>query len=154
MSLLRKCKKCGIEANTAEELDFFPVDTSSKHGRRNKCKKCFREGRQEYSRNYSREWFRRNPDKSRNSMLKQYYGITLDDYDKMLFAQEGECAVCNRHHTESKKPLYVDHCHTTGAVRGLLCHTCNSGIGMLNDDLDMLYSACEYLEQYKHGRQI
>lgn len=65
----------------------------------------------------------------RNSQLKYKYGITSADYDRMNFAQGGACMIC-REPPPSGKNLYVDHCHNSGRVRGLLCQQCNTMIGM------------------------
>lgn len=59
------------------------------------------------------------------------YGITRDEYDRLLVAQNGRCLICNRPGDELKKGLAVDHDHETGAVRGLLCVGCNTKLGWL-----------------------
>ena len=82
--------------------------------------------------------------------LKRTYGITYDDYHSMLNAQNRYCKICGGegfvmtgHH---KLKLVVDHCHATGAVRGLLCHNCNRALGLLKDDVQTLNNAIAYLE--------
>lgn len=86
-----------------------------------------------------------------SAYLKRTYGITLDDYEAMLEEQNHRCKICgsegfvmdkDRH----KIKLVVDHCHETGAVRGLLCHNCNRALGLLKDSTDTLKSAIAYLE--------
>lgn len=82
------------------------------------------------------------------------YGLSLVEYGKMHDAQGGKCAICNewetaRSNTGYVKNLAVDHCHTTGEVRGLLCNRCNVGIGYLNDDVVRLHSAIKYLNKEK-----
>jgi hypothetical protein len=77
--------------------------------------------------------------------LKRNYGITYDDYVQMLKAQNGVCAICGK--AEEKKRLAVDHCHNTGKIRGLLCGMCNTAIGKLNDDVQLLRKAIQYLEK-------
>jgi hypothetical protein len=72
------------------------------------------------------------------------YGITLDDYQRMHARQQGECAICERHET-SVGPLVVDHDHDSGKVRGLLCHSCNRGLGQFKDDPELLRAASAYL---------
>jgi hypothetical protein len=83
--------------------------------------------------------------KRRSDRLKAKYGLTTEEYIVKLETQGGVCAICRR---VSRKPLDVDHCHRTGAVRGLLCGPCNNGIGKLSDDPDRLRSAISYLESY------
>ena len=78
--------------------------------------------------------------------MKQNYGINHKDYLKMVKDQNNLCAICeceppNNH----KKRLNIDHCHTTGKVRGLLCDACNRAIGLLKDSPDLLNKAINYL---------
>ena len=84
--------------------------------------------------------------RSRASHLKRKYGITLDDYEAMLVAQGGGCAICGAPEPDGQS-LHVDHDHDTGAVRGLLCFTCNAGIGMFDHDIDLLSAAVDYLRR-------
>lgn len=77
--------------------------------------------------------------------LKRGYGLTYDQYLEMLKSQSGVCAICGK--AEQKRRLAVDHCHHTGAIRGLLCGLCNTAIGKLNDDVNLLKKAVEYLEK-------
>ncbi|KKM81485.1 hypothetical protein LCGC14_1329300 [marine sediment metagenome] len=79
-----------------------------------------------------------------NRRLVRKYGITLDDYDQMLKAQGGGCAICGRKPTNRR--LDVDHSHKSKNVRGLLCHKCNRGLPWFNDNPDVLRSAVRYLE--------
>lgn len=99
----------------------------------------------------NKAWKDANPDKVRkyNTVsrrksgvdMKRRYGITPEDYESMLYRQGGCCAICGK-----EKPLQIDHCHDTGTVRGLLCFDCNTGIGKLNDDPDLLERAAAYLK--------
>lgn len=73
--------------------------------------------------------------------LKSRYGITRADYERMYEEQTGRCRICG----EDPERLYIDHCHATGAVRGLLCWHCNSGLGHFRDDPDRLRMAIQYL---------
>ena len=94
----------------------------------------------------SKEWQRKNPEKVRNNQLRYEYGITIDDYNQLLIKQENRCAICKRH---SDKTLVVDHNHQNGKVRGLLCRTCNTAIGLLNDNYLLLLEASNYLQSYE-----
>lgn len=90
----------------------------------------------------------RNPQDSirkRESMLKRVYGITLEDYNKLLAEQSGKCYICNRE-PYSNKPLHVDHCHKTGEVRGLLCARCNWYLGVIEKKPTTLTNLLNYLE--------
>lgn len=82
--------------------------------------------------------------KTRESTLKRNYGITLKDYDNMLNAQNGGCAICDRKPNPGKN-LHIDHCHATGRVRGLLCHQCNWFLGTVDAEPDILSRLPLYL---------
>jgi len=80
-------------------------------------------------------------------MLKANYGLTPAAYDVMLADQGGQCAVCGATDPRTQAGVFcVDHCHTTGVVRGLLCSACNSGLGHFSDDPDVLRAAASYIE--------
>lgn len=88
---------------------------------------------------YGREW-----------TLRRKFGITGEDFARMLAAQDGVCAVCKKPETHTYpsgkvKELAVDHCHDTNVVRGLLCFNCNQGIGRFKDDPALLRAAADYL---------
>ena len=90
------------------------------------------------------------------SKLKRVYGITVNDYYKMLEEQGGGCAICNTKVPSARKRKYatqemffVDHCHSTGKVRGLLCGKCNRGLGYFEDEPERLEEAADYLRRSK-----
>jgi hypothetical protein len=87
---------------------------------------------------------------NRANYYKKRYGITLEIYNKMLLDQDYKCAICKISETEikHKRNTYfaVDHCHSTGKVRGLLCNNCNCILGFINDDTEHLNNAIKYLE--------
>lgn len=72
------------------------------------------------------------------------YQISVVEFDRMYQIQQGMCAICNRHQTELKKCLLVDHDHVTGKVRGLLCDKCNGGLGWV-ENKEFTVKATEYL---------
>src|SRR5262245_42938009 len=82
-----------------------------------------------------------NDPRLRSFELKRY-GVTLAEYDALLEKQGGLCAICRKH---SKRRLCIDHCHLTGTVRGLLCDSCNLGLGSLKEDQASLVAALAYL---------
>ena len=90
---------------------------------------------------------------SRHSHLKRTYGITIKEYDELYALQLGRCAICSKEETARNQhgilSLSVDHNHVTGVVRGLLCRECNSAIGKLDDNLELLRAATIYLEKYE-----
>jgi hypothetical protein len=99
-----------------------------------------KEREQERSRNYYHE----NTDSYRNSYYLRDFGITLSDYNTMLREQGGVCKICAQPSNDGKR-LRVDHCHTTGKVRGLLCRTCNLAIGHLRDSPVLANKLADYL---------
>ncbi len=126
-------------------------------GRGKQVKRDYYDRKRERRLEYQREYRARNAERElakqreyqktdaykqaqRRSRMKQY-GITVEDYDAMLLAQDGRCAVCDR-------PMFgphIDHDHVTGEVRGLLCRACNQGLGIFEDDVDRLLGALTYL---------
>jgi hypothetical protein len=79
------------------------------------------------------------------------FGITVNDYLRMYHEQKGVCKICGKEETVKNGPsgklkdLSIDHCHKTNVIRGLLCNNCNRAIGLLNDDVNVLKSAIQYL---------
>ena len=86
----------------------------------------------------------RTLEKNREYWLRHKYDMSMDEYHAMLFAQEGKCGICQQR-PPFDVALAVDHCHDTGLVRGLLCRTCNTGIGHLKDSPELLRRALQYL---------
>jgi len=74
--------------------------------------------------------------------LKSRYGLSREDYAALLARQGGVCAICGK---PPEKTLCVDHCHSSGEIRGLLCRQCNFGLGCLGDDQAALIAAVAYL---------
>lgn len=83
---------------------------------------------------------------SRYGDLRRLYGITPDQYDQMFQDQKVCCAICDKHQTELKFTLGVDHDHKTGELRSLLCRNCNLVIGWTGEDIDKLKRMVQYLE--------
>lgn len=160
----RICCKCKLDKELSSE--FFAKDKNDKSGFTYQCKVC-RSIKQ-------KEWVKNNPEKvkqtndrnkakrktfytspkgkesSRRAHLKRKFGITLEDFNKMLQIQDNCCAICGGTETHDKHGvLAVDHCHTTGKIRGLLCFKCNGGLGFFNDNKTSLINAIKYLENYE-----
>ena len=137
-SIQRKCKKCGEE----KEINLFVKAPKCNQGRTYECYSC----RREYMNGIYKET---TYSTKRKHLLMKNYGITIEDYNEMFSKQKGRCAICNKHQSDLERTLNVDHCHSTGKVRGLLCQNCNTGIGLLQDDCDVLLSAAKYLQENK-----
>jgi len=82
----------------------------------------------------------------RTRPLLRKYGITPDEYKEMLKEQQDKCKICERDFDGEVNVPHVDHCHSSGKVRGLICRTCNTGLGNFEDRTDWLKKAVEYLE--------
>jgi hypothetical protein len=95
---------------------------------------------------YEKERRKEKPEAFRAIQLKRRYGMSLDDFDQMLKAQGGLCALCL-----TKPAVDVDHCHSNGKVRALLCRACNLGLGMFSDKPEMLRKAASYIEANRDG---
>ena len=107
---------------------------------------------QQKYREAAKSWSASNPEKRKTQRVKQY-GIDGPEYDRMLHDQGGVCAICKSPSTGDKRGgrFHVDHCHTTGKVRGLLCLSCNHGLGKFKDSTESLKRAIEYLNAIKDG---
>lgn len=91
--------------------------------------------------------------RQRKYQLRNKYGITEADYDKMFTDQNGKCAICETEDQTGKWQRFgVDHCHKTGKVRALLCNECNRGIGLLRDSKVLLRKAADYLEFHEEEK--
>ena len=133
---LKTCSKCRKQKWSSE----FHIHKGKGDGHRSVCKNC--DSRKQYNR-YTYKG-------RRNRNLLEIYNITLEDYELMLKSQNGVCAICKRPETIKNKnnkidPLSVDHCHTTGKIRGLLCRECNRLLGMLEKE-KWIEKAKEYLK--------
>jgi hypothetical protein len=88
---------------------------------------------------YNKRWHSANPEKKRAYELKYKFGLSLTDYEALLQKQDGKCAGCLSVTPGPKRTVFcVDHCHNTGAVRGLLCVSCNLILGKAHDDVSTL----------------
>lgn len=115
----------------------------------------------------SKDWRKKNPEKSRESDrkskskhyekhlrrlrnydLRRRYGITLEDYERMVKEQNNSCAICGAEGGEGRKRLIVDHHHVTGKIRQLLCQPCNAVLGMCFENTSTLQSAIQYLNRH------
>lgn len=103
---------------------------------------------------YMQAYRRLNPKIFKGIELKKKFGMSIEDYDKMLEKQGGVCAICGNKETtydprhKKTKELAVDHNHSTGQIRALLCRGCNQGIGNFNEDVQRLEKAVKYLRSF------
>lgn len=113
---------------------------------RGSCIKCCNNRGKEYWQSYYQE----NKDRFKDNYLVRKYGITIEQYNELLERQDYVCAICKSSETATEKntlrSLAVDHCHSTGRVRGLLCTSCNFFLGQLESREEMLDDYLRYLE--------
>jgi hypothetical protein len=137
--MIKACTDC---RQFFDASNFHP-EPRNKDGLNGACRKC---------RNKKAiKWQRLNPKAKRNTHLKSKFGITVEQFDSMLAAQNYCCAICMSTDPKGRGTFHVDHCHTTGQIRGLLCHDCNTGIGKFKDSPDALKKAVDYLERFYDG---
>ena len=94
----------------------------------------------EYQRSYKVKHKERYRRMQKTSELKKRYNLTYEEYEQLLKDQDGKCAICNE-----VAVLRVDHEHTSGKIRGLLCNSCNLGLGLFKDNPKLLQAATEYV---------
>lgn len=136
----RKCNKCGI----TKDLSFFgPYTIRGKTHRRRRCSACRREEMNEHYRTHP-EARKRRRETTQSKYLEKQYGLTLEQKKQMVKDRDHRCDICDKR-LEGLK-LNVDHCHTTGAVRGLLCNPCNLALGSFRDNVTSLSKAIDYLQ--------
>lgn len=122
------CRKCGV-TDTAKRF-YFKRDNGSVSITTSTCRPC-------------------------NHNLSRYkaYGLTSDDYSRLLEEQGGCCKICKIPEVDYRakfgKSLAVDHCHSSGKVRAILCEWCNKGLGHFYDKPELLLEAARYLQTYK-----
>ncbi len=131
--LQKLCTACQQSKN----LDLFKRNKDGKFGKHSICKQCESE----------RNKFRYSNGDSYAVRLKKLYNLSVTEYEELYQEANGKCQVCGIPETSLKKRLAVDHCHTTGKVRGLLCSKCNTALGQLNDDLEIISSLYSYLKE-------
>src|SRR5262245_2625847 len=123
-----------------------------------RCRQCMRDyGKAYYKANsanykYDPTKYKYDPTKSRLNKLKTKYGVSQAHYDAMLAKQDGVCAVCKRLQQRKNYRLSIDHDHTTGAVRGLLCSDCNLAIGFLGDSPERAEKLARYLQSHAQAK--
>jgi hypothetical protein len=140
--------KICIECNQEKPIEDFPtagkkLNKNGEKYRHSYCYLCQREKNRAYHAKNKEHIHKRN----RAWRLRSKFGVSAEWYAGKMAQNNGLCEICNK--TDGAKALAVDHDHGTGAVRGLLCTNCNTGIGSLDDSIEMLEKAISYLKKYK-----
>ena len=130
-------RKCCTVCGQWKPITEFNFAIKAKGYRQPLCKICQRE--------QNRQWRQKNHRKKRVYLCREY-GLTIERYENLVAAQGGRCAICGavtpgggRHY------LAIDHDHTSGKVRGLLCNNCNVGLGCFRDNPKVLRRAASYI---------
>lgn len=133
---MKTCAKC----REVKALTEFSPDKKHRDGKASYCRPCATET--------ARAYRRRNQEAVKSRQLQKRYGIDHSTYLGILTKQRNCCAVCGVEFGESRiEGPCVDHCHTTGSVRGLLCQSCNQALGLFKDSVKTLNSAIDYLRK-------
>lgn len=130
---MKKCNTCGF----TKPYSAFNKRVQEKDGYNYKCRECMRAYRQKWKRAEA------------CCALRRKYGISLAEYEELAIKQGNACAICHVQATKEKR-LAVDHNHTTGEVRGLLCGPCNQALGLLADSPSRVSKALKYLTDKGH----
>lgn len=151
---MKICYLCNIE----KSLEEFYKDSRHPDGKEKRCRECVlkmrtknyyknHEVNREKARIKANNFRKNNKGYQRKYDLKRTYGITEEDYEKMLKEQNYGCKICNSKDPKGKTKWFnVDHCHNSGQVRGLLCTGCNLGLGAFKDNIEFMEAAIKYLK--------
>ena len=131
------CTNCEILL----ELEEFNVDKRSIDGRTSCCGNCLNK--------LARNKHAKDHNIIKNANFRRRYGIDLECYNRMFAENGGCCGSCKTHQSELSRPLCVDHDHTTGKVRGLLCFLCNLMLGHAKDSIERLEYGINYLKTHQ-----
>lgn len=143
---MQVCRICN------QELPFISFHKNGTRKYRTDCINCRNSNRRQFRKDNKEIIFQKEntPEykaKSSAAAIKRLYGLSIEQFQNMEKAQNGLCAICNNpEQNPQKKKLSVDHCHTTGKVRGLLCHNCNVVLGLIKEDSRILESIKQYLK--------
>lgn len=151
------CTKCKQD----KDVSLFHKDKKRVNGYTSWCKECRNTARAdiywkdpEHGRNRAKNYresltAEQRYISNRNTKLKQAYGLTHEQVEEMKRLQGYKCYVCNKpEHEAGTKGLVVDHNHTTGQIRKMLCGPCNTALGLLNEDVGIFTSLIKYVEEH------
>lgn len=146
----KRCRKCADKCRTPR------IDPLIKMENRRKYKADYYQRNKKRIDKRNEEYRINNPEKINQQRLKYYLrsklGLEIEDYEFMLNQHNFQCAICGYKQPENAnkyEKLYVDHNHTTGKIRGLLCMNCNSALGHFGENLTNLKNAVTYLTKYE-----
>lgn len=133
---LKQCTRC----KQTKVLKEFPLNRAKKHGVDSWCASCVSIAAKERLKNQTAE------DRYRYRLVKEY-GITFEQKEGLFESQGKKCGACGEEMPPDLKKVWpVDHCHTTGRIRGVICYTCNTSLGMARDSIETLHKLIVYLQ--------
>ena len=104
---------------------------------------------------YTKEYKEKNREqinlKQHIRKMKREYGVSIEQYNALFTKQDGNCAICGKNQSVIERRLCVDHRHSDGKIRGLLCGKCNTALGLVDDSIDLLEDAIKYLRKVGHS---
>lgn len=133
----RFCKQCRAEKSLAD----FPKNSHSLFGRLHLCSPCYAE--------YQHEQKKKTRAAQRAKYRFRAYGVTLAEIEAAFARQDGCCAICKSALDLNMRDAHVDHDHATGRFRGILCRSCNWGLGNFRDNHEALSAAISYLKEHR-----
>jgi Recombination endonuclease VII len=144
---MKICTKPTCHAGGREQpLENFGVDRQKKDGRRSWCKTCTNITSTAYQQRQRAENAEDYKRRRQATWTKYRYGMTLNELQALLDAAGMKCEICSKPF-ESRTDAHVDHCHASKKIRGILCLTCNNGLGAFYDKPELLRQAADYLER-------
>lgn len=149
---MKICVKCG---ESKEYSEFSPNGVTKKGTQkyRSRCRECDN-ARQLKHRKVNPNTHRYSKERLKGYQVKAAYGITYDEWLNLMNSRGWSCEICGREVETSGRALAIDHDHSTGALRGVLCQRCNCAIGLLSDNEETLHNAIEYLQRSKYHESL
>jgi cytochrome c553 len=137
----QQCTRC----KQIKPLDEFSKDSRKANGRAGMCKDCHNASAKASKKHTH---YKVDKEASKFYSIKSRYGLTMQQYQEMVKAQNGRCAICGKIPTKAYG-LQVDHDHSSGKVRALLCHACNVTVGFINESPELAMQIAKYLNEHQ-----
>lgn len=159
----KECNTCRVEKSLEEfyKSSVYKKNPAARSAYQGHCIQCRRKVVYKYydriklecpdrckenHKKFRAKWKQLDPEKQKFMTLKENFGIRKEDWENIFNTQEGKCKICRKSQSELSKTLCVDHCHKTGQIRGLLCFSCNSALGLFDDNILSIEKAADYLK--------
>lgn len=140
---MKKCPMC----NKEKDKDAFNKNRASRDGLCTYCQSC--------RSSYRRTKYENQVGRYRSENMKKLYGLSIPDYNAILISQGGKCAICKSTNPNGRgSNFHVDHDHSTGKIRALLCVNCNTAIGLFHENTVLMEKAIEYLKKHSQTNPL